>query len=124
MLQNNTDLLLVYEAPESFYSDISAKSLDIVPIGRDGLVFLVNKNNPVDNLTADQLIDIYTGEITDWSQVGGVSGKIAVFQRNEDSGSQTLFRKPACINQMVRKGFPHADRRASLYTMSYQFDRQ
>ncbi|MCL2110895.1 MAG: substrate-binding domain-containing protein [Clostridiales bacterium] len=92
---DNADMLIIYEAPDSVaeqFSDDMAK-LEIDPIGRDGLVFLVNKSNPVDNLTTEQLQDIYTGKITDWRQVGGDPGPIAAFQRNQESGSQTLFLK-------------------------------
>ena len=93
MINGYADLLLVYEAPESFRAAIASERLDITPIGRDGLVFIVNVSNPVEELTLGQLVGIYTGEITDWEKVGGSPGPIAAFQRNEDSGSQTLFLK-------------------------------
>ena len=93
------DLLLVYEAPQSVQAGIQGIlkeeniTLESEPMGRDGLVFLVNKDNPVDNLTSEQLRDIYAGKITDWSEVGGTAGPIFPYQRNEDSGSQTMFLK-------------------------------
>lgn len=95
MLYGGADLLLVYEAPEGVKEDIAREGLklEISPLGRDGLVFIVNKSNPVDNLTAEQLRDIYTGKIIDWAEVGGSAGPISPFQRNEESGSQTLFLK-------------------------------
>lgn len=58
------------------------------PLAVDGLVFIVNKNNPVSNLTSDQLRKIYTGEITNWKEVGGPDHKITPYQRDVDSGSQ------------------------------------
>ncbi len=93
--EGEVELLVVYEAPEEVKQELADSSLEleIDPIGRDGLVFLANKKNTVDNLSIKQLQDIYTGKITDWSEVGGESGPIAAFQRNEESGSQTLFRK-------------------------------
>lgn len=58
-----------------------------------GFVFFVNKDNPVDSLTKEQLQGIYKGEITNWSQVGGEDLEIIPYQRNEGSGSQTgLYR--------------------------------
>jgi phosphate transport system substrate-binding protein len=91
------DLLLVYEAPENVKAELEAEGLwgelEITPVGRDGLVFLVNSQNPVENLTQEQLVSVYSGETTDWSALGGESGPIAAFQRNEESGSQTLFQK-------------------------------
>lgn len=67
--------------------------LELTPIGREAFVFLVNKNNPVDNLTMDQLKDIYSGKITNWKDVGGANRPINVVQRNKGSGSQTSLEK-------------------------------
>ena len=67
--------------------------LELTPIGREAFVFLVNKNNPVDNLTMDQLKDIYNGKITNWKDVGGANRPINVVQRNKGSGSQTSLEK-------------------------------
>lgn len=61
--------------------------------GGDGLVFIGNKANPVTNLTHEQLIAIYQGEITNWSQVGGPDHAISVYYRDDQSGSQRLFEK-------------------------------
>ena len=67
--------------------------LELTPIGREAFVFLVNKKNPVNNLTMEQLKDIYTGKITNWKDVGGVNRPINVVQRNKGSGSQTTLEK-------------------------------
>jgi len=61
------------------------------PIGKEAFVFFVNANNPVENLTIEQLQAIYSGEITNWKEVGGNDEPIRPFQRNENSGSQTAF---------------------------------
>lgn len=88
------DLLLVYEAPDEVKKELeSGPALDVTPIGRDALVFIVNGQNPVESLTRSQLIDIYAGRITNWSEVGGPDQPIVAFQRDETSGSQTLFKK-------------------------------
>lgn len=63
------------------------------PIAMEGLVFVVNKNNPVDSLTVDEIKGIYSGRITNWSQVGGNDCPIIPFQRTETSGSQVMMRK-------------------------------
>ena len=67
--------------------------LELTPIGREAFVFLVNKNNPVDNLSMQELKDIFTGKITNWKDVGGTWRPINVVQRNEGSGSQTALEK-------------------------------
>lgn len=54
-----------------------------------GFVFFVNKDNPIESLTVDQLHDIYAGKITNWKEVGGNDEKIIPYQRTEGSGSQT-----------------------------------
>lgn len=67
--------------------------LELTPIGREAFVFLVNKNNKVDNLSMQQLKDIYAGKITNWKDVGGANRPINVVQRNQGSGSQTTLEK-------------------------------
>ena len=91
----NSDLLLVYEASEGTKAELDniGTELEITPIGRDALVFIVNEDNPINDLTEQQLIDIYSGKITNWSQIGGENQEILPFQRPESSGSQSLFMK-------------------------------
>jgi phosphate transport system substrate-binding protein len=62
--------------------------LETAPLAIDALVFIVNPKNPVKNLTADQIRKIYTGEITNWKEVGGVDHAITPYIRDADSGSQ------------------------------------
>lgn len=90
-----SDLLLVYEAADVVKEELAniGTELDITPVGRDALVFIVNEDNPVQNLTQQQLIDIYTGKITNWQEVGGADLPIVAFQRPDASGSQSLFMK-------------------------------
>ncbi len=78
-------------AEQLAYAEEQGVELVFTPIGRDAFVFLVNQNNPVDDLTTDQLRGIYAGEYTNWSQVGGDNTHIAVLQRNEGSGSQSAL---------------------------------
>ena len=62
--------------------------LKTAPLAIDALVFIVNPKNPVKNLRADQVRRIYTGEITNWKEVGGVDHAITPYIRDADSGSQ------------------------------------
>ena len=66
--------------------------LHLTPIGREAFVFFVNSKNPVTSLTVEQIQGIYTGEITNWSEVGGKNQAIRPFQRAENSGSQTALQ--------------------------------
>lgn len=65
--------------------------VDITPIGREAFVFFVEKDNPVDNLTSEQLRAIYHGDIANWKEVGGKNQAIRAFQRPKNSGSQTMM---------------------------------
>ncbi|MBQ3724473.1 MAG: substrate-binding domain-containing protein [Oscillospiraceae bacterium] len=61
--------------------------------GGDGLVFIVNSACGVTNVTLEDLRAVYRGEITNWSQLGGVDASIHVLYRDDQSGSQRLFDK-------------------------------
>lgn len=71
------------------------KGLNATTVAIDGIAVIINKNNPVSNLTVQQIRDIYTGAITDWSQVSGGSkrGRIAVISREEGSGTRGAFEE-------------------------------
>ncbi|MCL2179983.1 MAG: phosphate ABC transporter substrate-binding protein [Treponema sp.] len=71
------------------------RGLNAVVIAVDGIAVIVNKNNPVSNLSIEQIREIYTGGITDWSQVGGAGGRIAVISREEGSGTRGAFEELA-----------------------------
>ena len=87
------DLLIVYEPAESIVERMKTEPLCIKPIGLDALVFLTNTANPLESLTMEQLVDIYSGKITNWTQVGGLDRELLAFQRPVGSGSQTLMQK-------------------------------
>lgn len=73
------------------YAEEKSVELELVPIGKEAFVFIVNKDNQVDDLTDEEIRDIYAGEITNWSQVGGANKLISPLQRNQGSGSQTTM---------------------------------
>ena len=60
-------------------------------IGTEAFVFFVHKDNPIESLTVEQIKGIYSGQITNWKEVGGNNEKIIAFQRNEGSGSQSML---------------------------------
>ena len=67
-----------------------AQDLTSVQIGRDGVAVIVN-NAGVENLTLEQIAKIYSGEITNWNQVGGNDKLIAVIARDDSSGTRECF---------------------------------
>ena len=78
-----------------------------IVIAHDGIAAIVNDDNPVDNLSTEQLRDIYTGKITNWKEVGGEDLKIQVINRDEASGTREAFRT------IVMDGTPF-DRRSAV----------
>lgn len=64
-------------------------------VAYDGIAVLVNAANPVKALTRKQVEQIFTGEVTDWSAVGGSAGKISIYTRNTSSGTYAEFREMA-----------------------------
>ena len=64
-------------------------------VAYDGIAVIVNTANPVKGLTKKQVEQIFTGEITDWSAVGGRGGKISVYTRNTSSGTYAEFKELA-----------------------------
>ena len=89
------DILIVSEPAPEVFDELRAMDFEIemAPIALDALVFVVNSGNPVDNLTHQQIQRIYTGRITNWSEVGGDDIDIVPFQRNAEAGSQVLMEK-------------------------------
>lgn len=71
------------------YAKQKGVELKMVPIGFEAFVFIVNKQNPVDDLTTDQVKGLYSGKYSKWSEVGGDDTYIDAVQRNKGSGSQT-----------------------------------
>jgi phosphate transport system substrate-binding protein len=70
-------------------SAASAKGVTMKPliVCYDGMAVIVNENNPVNELTARQVEQIFTGDMTDWSAVGGTPGKFSIYTRNTSSGT-------------------------------------
>lgn len=91
------------------------------------LVFITHKDNPVDNINASQVQKIYADmSITDWSELGGKSGRIVPICRNADSGSQAqmenmvLEGKP--INPAVEENYMERDMNGMLQMVeSYRY---
>jgi phosphate transport system substrate-binding protein len=112
LIAGNADVILVAREPSDDELSAAADAgitLDAVPVALDAFVFLLNTENPVDNLTLDTIRAIYTGQITTWDEVDGfISASsaptpIVPFQRNQNSGSQELMEK------LVMLGAPMID---------------
>src|SRR5437879_1072308 len=72
-------------------ADSERARVTAVSIGFSGTAVVVNAENPVSNLTREQLRKIYTGEITSWAEVGGTDQPIRAFIREPNAATRTTF---------------------------------
>ena len=94
LIQRKADMVFAARPSRDQKEDASSKRETILstPIGREAFVFFVEEDNPVSNLTSEEIRSIFSGKITDWSELGGKKQKIIAFQRPENSGSQVCMR--------------------------------
>ena len=95
IVDGETDILFC-AAPSEAQKQYAAEQgveLVYVPVGLEGFVFFVNKQNPVESLTVQQVRDIYAGNITNWAEVGGKNRIINPVTRLAGSGSQSAMDK-------------------------------
>lgn len=93
LAMKNTDIFLG-AAPSKEQREFAAEcgtEFKFTQIGTEAFVFFVHKDNPISSLSVQQIKDIYSGKITNWKEVGGADEKIAAFQRDEGSGSQSMM---------------------------------
>lgn len=78
-------------------SAAAAKGITMHPtiVAWDGIAVIVNAASPLKALTKQQVEKIFTGDITDWSAVGGNPGKISIYTRNTSSGTYSEFKEMA-----------------------------
>jgi len=73
-----------------------------IPIARDGIAVIVHKDNPVENLSLEQLRDIFTGKIANWKELGGKNMPIVVVSRDTSSGTFETFKEKVLKNAKVK----------------------
>ena len=95
LLEVKLDIIFVYEQSEEVKELINADDagIEMTAIGKDALVFVGNKNNPVTNLTYEDVCKIYSNEKTNWKDFGGQDKEIVAFQKDNETASQTLFNR-------------------------------
>jgi phosphate transport system substrate-binding protein len=63
-----------------------------IAVAKDGVTFYVNEKNPLTSLTAEQLKKIYMGDLTNWKEVGGADAPIALYSRENSSGTYVFVK--------------------------------
>lgn len=75
----------------------AAKGVTLTPtiVAYDAMVVVVNEKSPIKALTKSQVEQIFTGDVSDWSAVGGAPGKISIYTRNTSSGTYSDWKELA-----------------------------
>ena len=105
IVDGTTDILFCAAPSEEQrkYATDKGVELVMVPVGLEAFVFFVNENNPVDDLTVDEVRGIYSGEYKNWSELGGKNRIINPVTRLEGSGSQTMMEAFMGDREIARK---------------------
>jgi phosphate transport system substrate-binding protein len=95
LIEGKVDIIFVARPSQLQIEDAkkAGVELKLTPIGKEAFVFFVNSKNKVKGLSTKQIQDIYSGQTTNWKEVGGERDRIRAFQRSENSGSQTMLQK-------------------------------
>ena len=93
LIDGNVDVIFAAEPSDDdrAYATSKGVELEVIPTTSSAFVFIVNTANPVDNLSLEEVVKIYKGDITNWNQVGGNDEDIIPYQRPNGSGSQTAM---------------------------------
>ena len=85
------------EVKDAEIAAAKTKGVEMKPtmVAYDGLGVIVNAANPITNLTKKQIEQIFTGEVSDWSAIGGKGGKISIYTRNTSSGTYSDWKELA-----------------------------
>jgi phosphate transport system substrate-binding protein len=78
------------------------KGLVEIPIALDAIALIVNRQNPVRELTMEQAHDIFAGRIRNWQQLGGPNRRITAITREEGSGTRASFEEKVMVAGMPR----------------------
>ena len=95
LAEKKTDIFFgVYPSEEQIeYAKDNGTEFEFTQIGTEAFVFFVHKDNPVDDVTVEELKDIYSGKTRNWISLGGKLKGIKAYQRNEGSGSQSMLER-------------------------------
>jgi phosphate transport system substrate-binding protein len=93
LIDGNVDIIFCTEPSDEHILLAQEKGVtfNLTPIGKEAFVFFVNSENPINGLTYAQIRSIYSGQITNWLDIGGNNTDIIAYQRPKNSGSQTIL---------------------------------
>ncbi|WP_409199874.1 phosphate ABC transporter substrate-binding protein [Methanobrevibacter sp. DSM 116169] len=80
-----------------------SKGLEVIEIGKEGIVVGVSNENTINDLSIEELKKIFSGEITNWKELGGEDAEIHVVTREDGSGTRSAFESIVMGNDNIRK---------------------
>lgn len=91
LIKGEIDYLFATEPSEAILrlAGTAGVEFEMMPIAREGFVFVVNSKNPVNSLRIADIQKIYNGQIKNWAQLGGENLEIKAFQKTETSATQS-----------------------------------
>ncbi|MBL1321981.1 MAG: phosphate ABC transporter substrate-binding protein [Methylophaga sp.] len=98
------------------YGDLTRPASEHI-IGLDGIAIIVNKANPIDHLNTEQLAQLFSGKVTNWSEIGGDNIPVTVYSREANSGTWDTF-KNLVLKKYQKKLSPVASRFESSSKLS------
>jgi phosphate transport system substrate-binding protein len=119
LIEGKSNIALLARPPSAAELQLARSKgveLDWARCALDALVFLVNSENPVKKLSTAQIRNIYLNRVTDWRSVGGSTGNIIAYHREENSGSEELMRTLVMTDTSFRTP-PHRDRQIAEGSM-------
>ena len=104
LIDGETDIVFCYEPSQAERNAAAERgvSFNLTPIAKDAFVFIVNKNNVLNNITQSQIRDIYSGRVTNWRAISGADEPVIAYQRPENSGSQTILQSIMREERLMR----------------------
>lgn len=81
--------------------------MEIKTIANDGITVVVNPNNPVEDLTMEQIKGIFEGSITNWSEVGGNDEAISIVARDSASGTRSAFDEIVGVENLAESALQY-----------------
>lgn len=89
---------------EKFKLQVKNESVEELIIAYDALAIIVHPTNPINNLTREELEDIFTGKISNWKELGGEDLKIIPYSRETSSGTYEFFKEAVLNNKNFMNG--------------------
>jgi phosphate transport system substrate-binding protein len=82
------------------FGDMTSSASEHI-LGLDGIAVIVNRDNPIDSLTREQVAQLFSGEITKWNQVQSLRGEVKVYARDDKSGTFDSFKALVLGNKQL-----------------------